>query len=121
MDIQRFSQLLQAVRPSKISRTPNTSIKTPKTTKTATAGKLDQEALKKLIVKRLDSIDQNKGNPAQLARKIFVETALIWEFGEDILHDEQFSLLVQQVESSMSGNPTLDKEFALMLNEITRS
>ena len=78
------------------------------------SGKASIDELKSQIAARLGAMSPDERSSSQAAR-IFVESALAWEFGDEILTDPDFAKLVSDVEQAIASSPKSRQEFANLL------
>jgi len=74
------------------------------------------EALRARIVERLEALPRD--DEARAAR-IFVESVLVWEFGEALLEDPGFALLVEQVDERIAADKALRLQLRGVLGDLT--
>jgi len=80
-------------------------------------GKADISELKSQIAARLREMDVDERSSPQAAR-IFVESALAWEFGEEILTDPEFARLASDVQQAIGSSPETRERFAELLRSL---
>jgi hypothetical protein len=73
--------------------------------------------LKSQIAARLGALSPDERSSSQGAR-IFVESALAWEFGDEILTDPDFAKLVSDIEKAIASSPKTRQEFADLLEAL---
>jgi len=96
------SQLSKQTKPGSLH-----SDKQARTTDGKTTGKISSGDLKKSISKKLKLLDRKSRNYEQLSNGVFLESVLLWEFGDDIINDgiicndkessRKFSRLIKQL------------------------
>lgn len=60
-----------------------------------------------LIAQRILAIDRDDPSRGRKTFRVFVESMLLSEFGEDLINDPQFYRLVDDVQQEMEGDPAL--------------
>ncbi|HSV48029.1 MAG TPA: hypothetical protein VLJ58_19720 [Ramlibacter sp.] len=70
----------------------------------ATAASTD---LAGLVAQRIHSIGADDPQRERKAFRIFLETVLLSELGQDLVNDPSFQLMVDQVQSQMESDPEL--------------
>lgn len=93
------------------------SEKAPNTSAHREISRTDIEGLRGRITARLGALPADERGSSRAAR-IFVESVLVWEFGDEVLHDPTFSDLLAQVQDSLTGDPELSRRFIALLNEL---
>jgi hypothetical protein len=81
------------------------------TTSRSSAGKLDINALRQKVSERLEAIDATDPNAQRRRRRVFLESVLAWEFGEEALRDPGFQDLVDRLEESFATHPEVERQF----------
>jgi hypothetical protein len=77
----------------------------------------DIDELKSQIAARLGAMSPDERSSSQAAR-IFVESALAWEFGDDILTDPDFAKLATDVEQAIANSPETRQKFTDLLKSL---
>jgi len=70
---------------------------------------LTQDNLDALIASRIRSIDADDPQKGRHAFRFFLEATLLFELGENLLNDSNFSRLVDEVQKAMESDPELLK------------
>jgi hypothetical protein len=75
--------------------------------------KISEIELKKIITNRINHYKEHAGHNWQTAEAIgiFIETALVWEFGEDLTNSSDMRELLEAVKKSCAENKVLLSEF----------
>jgi hypothetical protein len=76
----------------------------------ATPARPDIEELRRRIAERMKAIDPQNGNANRRRKRVFLESALAWEFGEDALKDPSFQELVDRLEDALASHPEVEKQ-----------
>jgi hypothetical protein len=84
-----------------------------------TPGRPSLAALKSTVKQRLRTLDPNDARRSDKARRIFLESVLAWQFGDELLLDRGFDEIVSGVQEALSANPEVDARFAQLLRELT--
>lgn len=77
--------------------------------------KIDQDALKKSLSKKLASLPLNVDNNEKLARYVFLESVLLWEFGDGVSDSHQLNEIIQKIDSTIQADKELQNAFKSML------
>lgn len=86
------------------------------TTRTTTTTGGDIGALRRRIEARLGGLPASERGSAQ-AQRIFVETVLVWEFGDQIVQDPAFSQLLARVQDALAAEPDARRRFFEMISQ----
>jgi hypothetical protein len=78
------------------------------------SAKADISDLRRQIATRLNALQAEERTSPRAAR-IFVESALAWEFGDEILTDPEFAKLASDVQQAIDGSPETRERFAELL------
>lgn len=82
---------------------------------THTRASLDQ--VRKQMGSRIRALEpQDRGGQAGV--RIFVESILTWEFGEQMLNDPQFDELSREVQSQLSADPVIGGRLKRLLEHL---
>ncbi len=71
-----------------------------------TAAKASPEEIQRRIGERIRMLDPEERQGPRAAQ-VFVESVLVWEFGEELLDDPDFAELTRQVRAAMTDDPML--------------
>lgn len=58
------------------------------------------------------------GPPGQ-AKRVFLESVLAWEFGDNLLSDPRYQTLLDNLQAAIENDNELDKQFAALLVDLT--
>ena len=81
--------------------------------------KQSSDELKKSITKKLSALDTNNKNYKQQSNNIFLESVLIWEFGEDIINDSNFQQMIVKLNDAICQNKETSNKFDLLIQQLT--
>lgn len=90
---------------------------TSSTTRSSTSGKSSVGELKQRIADRLQAIDPKSPNAERKRKRIFLESTLAWEFGEEVLRDPKFQELLDRLEATISEHPEVERQFRTAFGE----
>ena len=85
--------------------TPNTA------TPNAVAAKRPLAEFKQRINERLGAIPKNDPDRAKKAQRLFIESVLTWEFGDNLLLDKRFEEMLDRVQEGLAASPEAGKQF----------
>jgi len=95
------------------------SLKAAQTTGAArSAGRPGIEELQKKIRDRLSRIDLNDPKSHQKSVHVFLESVLLWEFGEHLMDDPKFHALLDDVQLSMESDPAVREGLTALISRL---
>ena len=120
MDISRLNAVMETLR-RQVSETERRS--EPEKSRSATSSSRSATStparnltqLKRRVRDRLKNIDPSDPQRESRSRRIFIESVLAWEFGEQLLSDRKLDEFVEQIQSAMSSQPDIDKQLSELL------
>jgi regulator of protease activity HflC (stomatin/prohibitin superfamily) len=122
--INPLNQLIQALRQQmaaqaqKSKRTTSKHTERQTKTKQKTAVKIvSLDQIQTRIRERVRQLEPEQRDSIQAAR-IFVESILVWEFGEELLQDPRWQEISKEVQESMTGDPETWARFRTLLKNI---
>lgn len=68
----------------------------------------------------LRSLDPNDPRRQQKARRVFLESVLSWQFGDELLLDRGFEEMIAGVQEALHAHPRLEQRLARLLSELAR-
>jgi len=74
--------------------------------------------LKSKIQERLKALDPDDPRQPEKARRIFLESVLAWQFGDELLIDRGFAEVVSGVQEALRAHPQVDSRLAEVLREL---
>jgi len=77
------------------------------------------QELRTRLHERLRSLDPADPRRLHKARRVFFETVLAQEFGNDLLLDQRLDDMLDSIQATISGNAELDARFNALLEEIS--
>jgi tRNA A37 N6-isopentenylltransferase MiaA len=120
MDISRLNAVMETLRRQlseterrsgpENSRTSTSSSRTP-----ASSPQRSLAQLKQRVRDRLKNIDPSDPQRKSRSRRIFIESVLAWEFGEQLLSDRKLDEFVEQIQTAMSSQPDIDQQLSELL------
>lgn len=124
--ISRLSQVMALLlrRPdSNISQRAGSSAKTADSTAaghTAAPARPAIEDLRRRIQERVRAIDPDDPRRRQRAARAFLESVLVWEFGDRLLLDAGFEDMLTDIQQSFSLDPDAARQLDELLEEMAR-
>jgi hypothetical protein len=120
MDISRLNAVMETLRrqlseterrsgPEK-HRASTSSSRTP-----ASNPRHSLTVLQQRVRDRLKNIDPSDPQRKSRSRRIFIESVLAWEFGEQLLSDRKLDEFVEQIQAAMSSQPDIDQQLSELL------
>ncbi len=80
--------------------------------------KASPQALKQRIEERLRGLDLS-GQGERHAARIFLESVLTWEFGEELANDPNFGQMVAEIDQLIQSNEELRATFTQMIQRLS--
>lgn len=119
--VNRLDQILQVIgrqMSERVSRL-DTGAKTSTSAPTARAARRPSlAALKSKVQERLRALDPKDARRSDKARRIFLESVLVWQFGDDLLLDRGFAEIVSGVQEALQAHPEMDARFVQLLQDL---
>lgn len=75
--------------------------------------------LKSKVQERLKALDPNDPRQPEKARRIFLESVLAWQFGNDLMVDRGFAEIVSGVQEALRAHPDVDARLGQLLRDLT--
>ncbi len=79
--------------------------------------KISAQDLQQRIRERLRPLGRLTGYNAKAAR-IFLESVLTWEFGDDLTHDPRFGDLLNEINRAMENDPDLKLRLQTLIQQL---
>src|SRR5262245_57138725 len=83
-------------------------------------GRISIDTLQDQIRERLRALPSEDSERDSRASRIFVESVLLWELGDAMLEDSEFSGLVQHVKEQIDSDSQLSRQLRSLLEDLTR-
>jgi hypothetical protein len=75
--------------------------------------------LESLIINRINKLNTEDENYQSKAKRIFIESVLIKEFGEQLADDQDFTDIVVDINNQITNNGILNKKLDKLLEQLT--
>lgn len=120
--IKQINSIFSTARPqtSKQSKTEQlhtekkVNIKSRKKTK-----KISSNEIKKIISKKLKALDIKSENYTRQANRVFLESILLWEFGENIINAPEFHQMLEKINDTISSNNESSCKLSELIKQLT--
>lgn len=119
--INNVSQLVETLRKQLVesqNRTAPSSKAPSKLGPTAASGRPDIGEVQQKIREKLRRIDSNDLKAEQKSIRIFLESVLLWEFGERLMDDPKFYALLDDVQHSMESDTAVRESLAVLVAQL---
>lgn len=119
--ISTVGQLVETLRKqlSEAQNRPGVLNKAPGSTPASSAsGRADVDALRQKIQEKLRRVNATDPKAEQKSIRIFLESVLLWEFGERLMDDPKFYALLDDVQHSMESDPAIHETLATLLAQL---
>lgn len=77
------------------------------------------QALKARIEERIGAIESDAPDRDRRAQRIFLESVIAWEFGDQLLLDSQVGRLVDGIQETFETDPELNSQFHDLLSQLS--
>lgn len=124
--INRLNRLMETLRQQMAQSAKRTSTPTPEAQKkdaqtaSARGQRLTVPQLRQLIQERARAIPSDRPDRDKQLRRIFLESVLAWEFGEELVLDSQFSRLLENIQEAFEQDDDTNRELRNVLAELAR-
>ena len=81
----------------------------------AADGRPGIEELRRRVREKMQRIETNDPKAEQKSIHVFLESVLLWEFGDRLMEDPKFYAMLDEVQRSMESDPTLRKELTTLV------
>jgi hypothetical protein len=119
--IKNINQIMEIVRTQvsgKSSDIRNKKAQTTQGSASSKTGKISQSALKKKITDKLKAIDSEAPLSMQKSKEIFLESVILWEFGENLINDPGFPALIDKIRSTLDENEQTSRNFDRLIKQL---
>jgi hypothetical protein len=121
--VNRLNQMMEVLRREMAESAARAETGKTQPTKTgpqaAVAGKSGMQELRTRLHERLRALDPADPRRLQKAKRVFFETVLAQEFGNELLLDRRLDDMLDSIQETISGNAELDARFNALLEEIS--
>jgi len=84
------------------------------------AAKSPPKDISALIGQRIRAIDRDDPNRGRKTFRVFVESILLSEFGEELINDPQFYRIVDDVQQQMETDPATQTSVSAAIQELVK-
>lgn len=77
--------------------------------------------LRALIQERIKGLSSNEPQYQHKAKRLFLESVMIWEFGSDIARDQRFGEMLQTIQETLESSPDTQQSLDKLLQQLTAS
>jgi hypothetical protein len=124
--IDRLNRLMETLRQqmAQSAKRLNTSSQSTRPTNARSPGSANKrtvEELRQHIGERVRAIEPNNPERGRRARRIFLESVLAWEFGDQLLLDSQFNRLIEGIQDAFESDPEINRELQNLLTDLSQS
>lgn len=119
--INNISQLVETLRKQLVESQNKTALSSKAPSKpgpTAASGRPDIGEVQHKIREKLRRIDSNDPKAEQKSIRIFLESVLLWEFGERLMDDPKFYALLDDVQHSMESDTAVRESLAVLVAQL---
>lgn len=118
--ITRLNRLMDTLRQQLAGSTKRTDA----ATRQSTAGEVQShgrtegrniQELRARIEARMHALEAGTPDRNRRARRIFFESVITWEFGDELLLDSQFLRMIDDIEKTVEADPEINRQFSELL------
>jgi hypothetical protein len=121
--VNRLNQMMEVLRREMAESAARAETGKAQTSKSGTqpqvAAKQGMQELRSRLHERLRTLDPADPRRLHKARRVFFETVLAQEFGNDLLLDSRLDDMLDSIQETISSNSELDARFNALLEEIS--
>ena len=119
--VNRLNQMMEVLRREMAESAARAETKKTLGAKTQApiAAKPAMQELRTRLHERLRTLDRNDPRRLNKAKRVFFETVLAQEFGNDLLLDQRLDDMLNSIQETISSNAELDARFNALLEEIS--
>lgn len=82
------------------------------------AGKPSPHELRALIHDRIKGLDPREPHYRHKAKRLFLESVMAWEFGSNIVRDQEFSELIADIQETLETTPEIERQFDGLIDQL---
>lgn len=80
--------------------------------------KIPAQDLQKRVRDRLQALGD--GASRQKAARVFLESVLTWEFGDDLVHDARFAEMLNEIDKTVEADPELRMQMQALFDQLKK-
>ena len=85
------------------------------------SARLSVEELRRRIQERVKAIEPDNPDRRRRARRIFLESVLAWEFGDELLLDSRLDRLIDNIQQTFESDPEIDAQLGDVISSLSQS
>lgn len=120
--VNRLSQMMEVLRRQMAESARRMETGESRTSKAGQPGSASAKSgiqeLRARLHERLSALDPTDPRRSRKAKRLFLESVLAWEFGNELPLDRRFDDMLEDIQHTISASPELDARFDQLLNEI---
>lgn len=121
--INRLNRLLETLR-QQIAESARRSDTSRTQTSPSQSGngavKLALPELRRRIQDRIQGVEPTTPEGQRQAKRLFLESVLVWEFGDNLLLDKQYQHMLDNIQATIESDPDTDKQFTALVTDLSR-
>lgn len=122
--ITRLNRLMEALRQQLAGSAKRMDSQTGlfTTTEAQSRGRSERPSIQELrsrVETRLLALESGTPDRKRRARRIFFESVLTWEFGDELLLDNQFARMIDNIQETVEADPEMDRQFDELLSSLS--
>ena len=119
--IKQINSIFKIARSQLSKQAKTDSLTANKKTKNSVKKKIKKTSpteLKKSISEKLRILDKKSPDYNQQSRNIFLESVLLWEFGEDIINAPEFHQMLDKISNTICNNKESSRKFSKLIKQL---
>lgn len=121
--VNRLNQIIEILRKQSQTEASKTANSRQAGSGTSTADrvghqKLSLATMKQQVQERIKAFSPADRRNRKKAINVFLESVLVWEFGEEITRDEKYHIMLSKAQETMETHAATQKQFSALLEEI---
>jgi hypothetical protein len=102
----------------KSDKTHKKSTKKSSPSKKKAVERISKEALKKQIINKLSLLNINEEDFQSRSQIIFLESVILWEFGDALVNDSMLSTITKDVREAITSNKTSKNKLNSLIEQL---
>ena len=105
-------------RPTRLEKKGHPSSTTQSSSAQKSSGRADTQQLERQIINQIRALDLKDKNHQARAIQIFIGSVLAWEFGDEIVQDDRFPELLEEVYRMMTNEPQIKMKLDQLIDKL---
>ncbi len=121
--INRLSRIIETLRQQMAESAKRPGPSKPSSDEVRARNRSDRPSVEELrhrILQRVREIEPDNPDRGRRARRIFLESVVAWEFGDELLLDSQLDRLIDSLQQTFETDPELDIQFRELIANLAQ-